>query len=98
MAPKASCECTALERLALLWFLQERINRALRVGNDEPLFFWPTLALLRFGLGFLWHSELLSQMYPAVGCESPSRGLNPDARSEHAVANRACLPLPALGA
>ena len=57
----------------------------------------PGLPFRRFAFGFLG----ISYYYHTGSClgrkVSPSRGLNPNARNGHAVANRACLPFPALG-
>ena len=58
--------------------------------------FGPRLRLEDFlDLGF-WAMMFYHLIRLTVGW-SPRRGLDPDARNGHAVANRACLPIPALG-
>lgn len=53
-------------------------------------FFVPILVLT----AMIWYSQVIR---PVVLPRCPSRGSDPDARNGHAVANRACLPVPALG-
>jgi hypothetical protein len=57
----------------------------------------PGLSFLRFGLVFfaMLYYYLSDSLLWVKWC--PSRGSDPDAANGHAIANRACLPVPALG-
>jgi hypothetical protein len=62
--------------------------------------FGPRLSFLRFDFGFDFFG--MSYNYHIGLCLPhwkwcPSRGSDPEARNGRAVANRACLPVPALG-
>ena len=46
------------------------------------------------------YSFIRIEWYYRIGSQlgyCPSRGSDPDARNGHAIANRVCLPVPALG-
>jgi hypothetical protein len=74
--------------------LEEGIYRLLRFGDDQPFFFRPAFT---FWASFRRHGVLLSSWFLFGEVVCPSRGSDPDTRNGHAIANRACLPLPGLG-
>jgi hypothetical protein len=72
--------------------LEQRVHSFLRVFDDQSFLFRSPLTF--YGL-FRLHQIVLSSRFSIGGMPQP--GIGPGRRNGHAVANRACLPVPALG-
>lgn len=91
---KTGMEKLGIVGLILLWALfQQRVQSILLVlGDDEPLLTRPPFFSFRFP--FLWHFIQVS--HSRFGWV-PRRGLNPQGRIGHVVANHGRVPIPPIG-
>jgi len=87
-----------VKRLLGLFFEQHVYGTLGTAANNQPFLLWSGLARLALRLGLLRHIMVEYRIRQTDQELVPSRGSDPDARGiGHAVANRACLPVPALG-